>query len=276
MAAASRALVVLLVALALQVAAPHRAVAQVPAPSCPAEVAGLPLSVSVPFSGIVRPEADDGGEVVRVRLLCAYGEGLEASAEVRLTWDPRPSAACADVDVRVADGLAEGAFTSVAATLADALGGPCPPADGSAWPPMAAAVAAGLGLVGVLALARRRPRARGVRSGTAPQRADGVAETPADERPADLVPGSDAADDRVPDVGPVLAELGAPGASGFTGSDTGQLAAIAALAYRSGDRATGDAAVEEVRRRRRTRRPARGDLVGVAQGLASREPGDGR
>lgn len=180
----------LLVALGLGWSTPAAAAA-----TCPATVDGLPLSVAVPFSGTERPVA--GGST---SLLCAYGEGVTASAEVQLTW----SDGCGDATSAVADGMDAAPFDALADDLVAEVGGACPAAASTSFPYVPVALGGLLAVALVAALVRhRRP---------APSR---------------------------PDVAPVLALLTTADGRALARTDTGQWLALAALTADRGGEALG-------------------------------------
>lgn len=197
-------------------------------PRCPAVVADQPLSVTVPFSGTVRPRADDQGRVESSSLLCAYGEGAAPAAEVTVHW-ATGAAPCAAADVAVAPPLDTGPFDQLATDLAEGLGTTCG-ASSARWP--LPAVATGLvagAVITVLGLRRRR-------AGRPPTAAAIGPERVVPEVVPEVVPQV------VPDLGPVLAALTGPGGRAFARTGAGQLAVLAAVAYGSRDSVTGDLA----------------------------------
>ena len=238
MRAASRALAVVLAVVALGAPAD----AQAAAPQCPAVVGDLPLSMSTPFSGTPRPVADGDGETTSTSLLCAYGEGVEPSAEVLLIWDAGVS--CGDTEVEVAPGLDRGPFDALADDLAAAVGGPCPPAEGSTFP-VVPVVAGGVVvlLLGVVVARRRRPRA-----GPAPE------------------PVPEPEPEPTPDLAPVLAQLSTRHGRSLARSEEGQWLVVAALAHD----------VDLVPGGPSGRRPARDELAVRAEGLAHQATGGDR
>lgn len=251
MRAASRALAVLLAV----VASGAPADAQAPAPQCPPVVAELPLSVSTPFSGTPHPVADADGEVTSTSLLCAYGEGVEPSAEVLLTW--ASGASCGTTGTEVAPGLDPAPFDALADDLAAAVGGTCPPAEGAALPvvPVAAGGAAVL-LLAVAARRRRTPTRSGTRS---PSPVAGI-ECQNEEAEVEAVPG--------PDLSLVLAELSTAHGRALARTEQGQWLVVAALAR--------DVDMVDVADARPGRRPARPELAELAEGLAHQAAGADR
>jgi hypothetical protein len=243
MRAASRAVAGLLVAAALFVGTPDAVAQASGAPTCPVAVGDLPLTVAVPFSGTPRPVAGDDGDLASISLLCAYGEGVEPSAELTVRWDPDATNACAETETVVADGVDAAAFTAAATGLADRLGGTCPPEEPATFPVEQAAVAAAaLGLVAALVVAvrrRKRPERRETpvvaERGRRVEEAAGGRPGPSDE--TTLVEPSTR---RPADLGPIVELLRADDA--FARSTTGQLVALSAVAYRAGNDAAGDAA----------------------------------
>lgn len=227
------------------------------APRCPAEVGGQPLSVSVPFSATVRRVVDDQGRVGSASLLCAYGEGARPAAEITLTWVPGATPACGDVDTALASSVAAAAFDRAAADLAATVGGPCAAATarGLTFPAVLAGLVAG-GALGALALGLVLRRRRARPTATVP--VDRL-EDPRRPRtpPADLVP--------------VLGTLDGAGGRAFTRTGAGQLAALAALGYASGNTVVGDLARAGTLRALLTLRPARPELAAVARALAHQD-----
>jgi hypothetical protein len=121
-------------------------------------VADQPLSVTVPFSGTVRPTAGTNGRTVSWRLLCAYGEGAEPAAELHLAWREDGSGACHEIETVVAPELDAAPFERVAGDLASDLGPSCPPPDGTT--PVVPLVVGGLAAFAGGLLLRRRRRGR--------------------------------------------------------------------------------------------------------------------
>jgi hypothetical protein len=216
--------------------------AQTPAPECPATVGDLPLSVSTPFSGTPRPVAGRDGDIASTSLLCAYGEGVEPSAEVLLTWGS--GASCGTTATEVAPGLDRAPFDALADDLAGAAGGTCPPGESSTFP-VAPVVAGGAGLVVLGLVLLRRARRRRPEPVPAPVLAPEPAVEPAPR----------------PDLTPVLDLLATPHGRTLARSQAGQWLTIAAVAQ-AVDRP--DAAELALAGSRPGRRPARGELAGLA------------
>ena len=208
-------------------------------PRCPAAVADQPLSVTEPFSGTIRPRADGEGGIGSSSLLCAYGEGAAPAAEVTVRWTAG-SAPCATTEVAVAPGLDGAAFDAVASTLASSAGTACGASSAGGWP--LGVVAAGLVGGAVLAALRIRRR-RAARAVSPPPAVISAEVTPLPRFSPEPTPAPTAVvAARRPDARPVLAALRGPGGRDFARTGAGQLAALAALAYLSGDSVGGDLA----------------------------------
>lgn len=274
MRAASRALVVLLAV----VATGSPAAAQTAPPACPTAIAELPLSVAVPFSGTPRPVADHNGEITSISLLCAYGEGVEPSAQLAVTWDPNADPACADTETVVAEGIDARAFEAAAATLADPLGGTCAQQNEGQFPLTTAAIAAAsLAVIAAIVMTARR---RAAHEASGPQRREtpvvperglrvegtaGGRPPPSDETTLDGPPAR-----RPSDPSPILQELRAA----ETRTTTGQLVAIAAIADHRGNDAAKALALAAARNGGRG--AARADLAAIAEALAHQDAGADR
>ncbi len=241
-------LLVAVVALAAlgPLAGTSRATAQPASPStgprCPAAVADQPLSVTEPFSGTIRPRADGEGGIGSSSLLCAYGEGAAPAAEVTVRWTAG-SAPCATTEVAVAPGLDGAAFDAVASTLASSAGTACGASSAGGWP--LGVVAAGLvgGAVLAALAALRIRRRRPARTVSPPPAVIPAEVTPLPRSAPEPTPAPTAVvAARRPDARPVLAALRGPGGRDFARTGAGQLAALAALAYLSGDSVGGDLA----------------------------------
>jgi hypothetical protein len=244
MRAASRALAVLLTVVALSAPAD----AQAAGPQCPAAVGELPLSFSTPFSGTVRPVADADGRITSTSLLCAYGEGVEPSAEVFLTWEA--DTACGTTETEVAAGVERGPFDALADDLSGSVGGACPLAESSTFPvvPVVAGGAAVL-LLGLVVVRRRR------------RRPVPVAEPIVDAEPEP---------EPHPDLAPVLAQLSTRHGRVLARSETGQWLAVTAVAHAVDRPDAADLARAGSRPGRRLARP---ELAAVAEGLAHQATG---
>lgn len=210
-------------------------------PRCPAAVADQPLSVTEPFSGTIRPRADGEGGIGSSSLLCAYGEGATPAAEVTVRWTAG-STPCATTEVAVAPGLDGAAFDAVASALASSAGPACGASSAGGWP--LGVVAAGLVGAVLAVLAALRIRRRRAACPVSPPPAVIPAEvTPLPRFTPEPTPAPTAVvAPRRPDARPVLAALRGPGGRDFARTGAGQLAALAALAYLSGDSVGGDLA----------------------------------
>jgi hypothetical protein len=261
---AARLLGGLLVVLTLVVVGPASAQAaqDEASPTCPTTVADQPLSVTAPFSGTTRPQADGDGTIVATSLLCAYGEGVEPSATMTVTWTTTGDA-CHDVDVAVASALDTAPFTRAATDLARGLGPACAaPTRGLVRP---AAIAGAIGAAATALVLIRRRRRRPVRplavSAPAPF-AVGSPPTPAEEIPRPARPGT------LPDLAPVIAAFAGSGGRAFARTGPGQMAAVAALAYAAGDTVVGDLARAGSLQGQAGRRPPRPEVTALARALA--------
>jgi hypothetical protein len=274
MRAASRALTVLFAVTALGSPAGARAVG----PQCPATVGDLPLSVATPFSGTPRPVADGDGEITSTSLLCAYGEGVAPSAEVLVSWET--GAACGTTEVDVAPSLDQEPFDALAAELAAAVGGACPPVESSTFPvvPVVAGGAAAL-VVGIVLLRRRRrrpePDMASVPAAVPPEPPSEREPVPAPEPEPVAEPGPDPEPepDVRRDLRPVLAELSTRHGRALVRSEAGQWLTVAAVA-----RAVDRAEVAELAHAgsRSGQRPAQDDLAALASALAHQATGRDR
>jgi hypothetical protein len=253
---------------ALLVLTPGPASAQDVTPRCPATVGDLPLSATAPFSGTTRPVAGDDGEIASTSLLCAYGDGVQPSAEVTVSW--ATGAGCADTETLVAPTLDEAPFEAAAADLTDELGGACPPSEAGGLPVLAlAAGGAGVVTLAGLVIVGRRPRR--------PARVPVVAPAPApilDRRPhpePEPVVGA-----TLPGPTPVLATLTGSSGRAFARTSAGQWAAVSAVAYVHGNSVAGDLARAGALQVLASKRPARAEVTAVATALAHPSPGGDR
>ena len=226
--------------------------------------------------------AGGDGEIESVSLLCAYGEGVEPSAEITVSWQPRGDAlACGDVTTVVAPSLRAQPFDRAADDLLAGVGTGCPASAGTGLPTgaVAAGGAAVLLLLGGVQLVRRRSR----RPAPAPVEPEVVAEAPVEPEPVVAVaPAPEPMPEPEPLVlprpepSPVLATLSGASGRAFARTGAGQWATVSAVAYAAGNVVIGDLARAGALQALDGHRPPRSDLAALARTVAHQDGADGR